>query len=345
MEATGDGVMGLDLDMRCTSLNRTGSELLGVTEVHARGLPVHELLHGGAPDERAHDADDCPAAAAFEVGRMVENSDDVVWRRDGSSFPARWQVRPRIDGREVQGAVVTISDMTEIREVESALRQAVGARDEVVAVVSHDLRNPLGTIAAAADLLIELDLSEAQKREQLDIIRRSSGRMGRLIGDLLDVARIEVGALAVDPRPMDVALVLAETVELFRPQAGQLEIELDADTDHDLPRVLAERGRIEQVLANLVGNALRFTSAGGWIRLRVRPQDGFVRVEVQDSGSGISDEAIEHLFDRFWQPGGRGGTGLGLTIVQGIVEAHGGKAWVSSELGKGSTFYFTLPSA
>ena len=348
MEATGDGVMGLDLDGGCTSLNRAGSELLAMTEVDARGRTVHDLLHNRAPGATNHEADDCPLLLALGSGQIVEDSDATVWRRDGTSFPARLQLRPQIDGREVRGGVVTISDMTEIREAEGALRQAVRARDEVVAVVSHDLRSPLSTISAAADLLVELDLSPESEEEQLKIIQRSSNRMARLIKDLLDVARIEAGALAVDPRPMKMGPLLHETVELYRSQAGELEIALSANVPDNLSGVLAERARIEQVLSNLVANSIRFTPSGGQIRLEAEEEEDAVAVSVQDSGAGISTEALEHLFDRFWRAdagGGKGGTGLGLTIVRGTVEAHGGTISVESEPGEGSTFRFTLPKA
>jgi len=348
LEASADGVVGMDLSGRCSSLNRTGSELLGVPEHDAQGRSVHDLLHGKAPPEEAHAPEACPLLISLDAGMEREDPESVVWRRDGTSFPADLHLRPLVDGREVRGGVLTIIDMTSVREAEDALRQAVRARDEVVTIVSHDLRNPLGTVMAAADLLADLPLPPEKRDEQIAIIRRASSRMSRLIEDLLDVASIEAGVLAVDPEPVPVRPLIEDTAELFRQPAKGAGLVLETTVAEDLPPILADRGRMEQVLGNLVGNALKFTDVGGRIDLSaVRSEDG-VRLSVTDTGRGIDSVGRENLFDRFWRvesSGSRGtGTGLGLTIVHGIVQAHGGRVEVESAVGVGSAFHVEIPA-
>ena len=345
LEATGDGVLGLDLEGRCASLNKTGSRLLGYAEVEALGRNVHELFHGHAPQGAGHAQDECPLLMALNSDASERHAEDTLWRRDGSAFPARWQLRPLLGGGAVKGAVVTLTDMTAVREAESALRQALHARDQVVAVVSHDLRNPLGTIAAAADLIVELELPEDKKAEQLQIIRRTTTRMSRLIEDLLDVSRIEAGGLSVELEPLDMGALVREALELQGPQAQERQVELAMDVEPGLPRVRGDHHRILQVFSNLLGNALKHTPRGGRVTVSTRADGSRVLVQVRDTGDGIEREHLAHLFDRFWQARrtDRSGAGLGLAIVKAIVEAHEGRVWADSEPGKGSVFSFTLP--
>ncbi len=224
---------------------------------------------------------------------------------------------------------------------------ATGARDEMLSIVAHDLRNPLNTIIMAADLVMELPPSAdvSAGRRSLDMIRRAADRMNRLIQDLLDVKRIEGGRLAVEPRPQSVTTVVNEAVEMLRPLASGSSLTLRADAPADLPRAQLDPARIHQVLSNLVGNAIKFTPAGGSITVRAEPWAGELRVTVIDTGPGIAPELLPHLFGRYWQANRRDhrGIGLGLAIAKGIVEAHNGRIWVESAVGQGSHFHFTLP--
>lgn len=347
MEATSDGVLGIDPEGRCTSLNRAGTELLGYPERRLVGRDVHDAIHHTRPDGTPRPREDSRILRALESRGSASEEDDVLWRRDGTSFPARWTLRPLVDGLTIKGAVLTFIDMTETRERERALELAVRARDEMVSVVSHDLRNPLGVVAAAADLLLDLPLTEAERRKQAEIIARSAVRMGRLVDDLLDVSRLEAGALRMRPEPVRVRPLLDETVESFRAQADERRIELTVDVADGTPPAYADRERVLQALANLVSNALRFTPEGGRIDLRGGCGDGRVRLSVSDTGEGIRPGDLEHLFDRFWRPSDSRdrGAGLGLAIVKGIAEGLGGSVAVESELGEGSTFTLELPAA
>jgi signal transduction histidine kinase len=230
-----------------------------------------------------------------------------------------------------------------------AAERATRARDEMLGVVAHDLRNPLNTIVMGANLLAELiPETQAALRRQAEIMRRGAQHMNRLIQDLLEVRRIESGRLAIAPRPEAPYVLVCEALETLRPLATAGNLKLKAAVRSDMPRVLADPPRIQQVLSNLVGNAIKFTPAGGRVVLKadVLPEPE-VRFAVVDNGPGIPPEQLPHVFGQYWQAdrADRRGIGLGLAIAKGIVEAHGGRIWVESHVGTGSKFYFTLPTA
>ena len=225
---------------------------------------------------------------------------------------------------------------------------AVRSRDDVLSVVSHDLRNPLSTIAMSASLLGDRDipLSADQQRKQVEIIGRSAQRMNRLIQDLLDVARIEGGRLAMNCRCEDVLALAREAVDAFRPIAEEKSLVLDCQVPEDAGAVLADRDRVLQLLSNFLNNAVKFSPRAGRITLRVtRTPARAVRFDVEDEGPGIAADHIPHVFGRFWQEKRTAhmGSGLGLAIARGIAEAHKGRVWVESTPGRGSVFSFELP--
>jgi signal transduction histidine kinase len=227
-------------------------------------------------------------------------------------------------------------------------QQAVRAREEVLAIVSHDLRNPLNAVTLGASLLTMSKSLNDEDREQLDIIDSSARRMSRLIADLLDVTRLEGGKqLPIEPARVEVEDIFRETSELFRAQAAASSISLEFDLDDRVPPVHADRDRVMQVLSNLIGNSMKFTPPGGMISLRAESKGKFVLFTVADNGPGIPKEHQAEIFNPYWQAkrAERLGAGLGLPIARGIVEAHGGSIWVESEPGKGTKFRFTLPLA
>jgi PAS domain S-box-containing protein len=348
LEATGDAVLGVDLEGRIMTMNAAGVRLLGWSEEEARGEPVHTLLHGRAPDDEAHSEAGCAVQAAVREGRPRDDADAVIWNRRGGAVRARVSLRPLLDGRDLRGAVVTVSDLTQVRQVEEALRRAVAAREETMAVVSHDLRNPLSSISAAAELLLEVPLPEDRRRQQLRGVRRATERMHRLISDLLDVARIDAGGLSVEPLPVDPASLIREAAELFHSQAREAGVDVTVTVAPGTPDVDGDRDRLLQVLGNLLGNALRYTPERGRIVVAARPDEpAGVVITVSDTGPGISEEDLPHLFDRFWRRDHADveGAGLGLAIVKGIVEAHGGRVEVEAADGEGATFHVHLPEA
>ena len=241
-------------------------------------------------------------------------------------------------------------DLAERARVEAELHHTVRMRDEVLAIVSHDLRNPVHTIQLSAQFLLDqlpADDGPLPVRRQLDIVRRTAGQMDRMIGDLLDAAGIAAGHLSMEPRAVHASDVLRGACEMLRPIVEEKEIRFACDDAGEGALLRADPDRVLQVLGNLAGNAVKFTPAGGCITLGLRVEDGFAVFSVADTGQGISPEQLPHVFEQFWQArrAGRQGTGLGLTIAHGIVDAHGGRIGVESTVGAGSTFWFTLPLA
>lgn len=231
-----------------------------------------------------------------------------------------------------------------------AAQDATHARDDLVAIVSHDLRNPIHTIHMAASFLLEIAPAtdrRLQARRQLEVIQRSATRANRLIQDLLDVAKIQAGGLAVDTTVVEVRSLVDEAVESATPLAAAAQIVVTGNVPDDIPAVASDRERVLQVFSNLVGNAIKFTPKGGQIRILSALENGEVRITVADSGPGIPAENLDHVFDRYWQAKSTAklGTGLGLSIAKGIVEAHGGRIWAESPPSSGAEFNFTLPLA
>jgi signal transduction histidine kinase len=229
-------------------------------------------------------------------------------------------------------------------------QEAARAREQILAIVSHDLRTPLSTILMATQLLARAR-EPAEQREALsrsiERIQRSAERMLRLIDDLLDFASIEAGRLAIKRQPLDPGSLIHETLASFEGVARESRLRLTASVGPDLPKLDCDRDRILQVLSNLVGNSTKVTAEGGHVTLRVEVRDHDVLFAVSDDGPGISKEDAERVFDRYWRSpdASHPGTGLGLAIARRIVDAHGGRIWVESELGRGATFYFTIPAA
>lgn len=232
-------------------------------------------------------------------------------------------------------------------EARQRAEQATRSRDEVLSVVAHDLRNPVNSIVLAVDALLTMELPVARRMALLRAIEQAAHGMDRLIRDLLDVARIESQRLRLELRSEPVAPILGEIEALFGLKAAEKSIALTTAVEAGLAPVRADRGRVVQVLSNLVGNALKFTQPAGRVEVRVAPSNGDALFSVSDNGPGIPPEELPHIFERFWQPREqrKGGTGLGLAIARGIVEAHGGRIHAESTPGAGSTFRFTIPLA
>jgi PAS domain S-box-containing protein len=236
-----------------------------------------------------------------------------------------------------------------------AARHATAVRDEVVSLVAHDLRNPLNAITLNAEALSRLCVGLQRQSDPvarrlgrpIESIAHATARMNRLIQDLLDVTRIEAHGLSVETAPIAVAPLIAEVIESQRSLASDASVRLVAEVPDRLPTISADRDRVLQVLENLVGNATKFTAPGGRIVVSAEIRGGAVVFRVADTGAGMPPEAVAHAFDRFWQARARrtGGAGLGLAIVKGIVEAHGGRTWIESEVGRGTTVFFTIPVA
>ena len=287
----------------------------------------------------------------FDIARELIGGDTVRAEEivlnvpDGRSITVLVNATPSRseDDNEVETVVVTLQDMTPLNEVEKM-------RAEFLGMVSHELRAPLTSIKGSVDTLLESfnSLDSAEMVQFIRIIKSQSDRMRDLISDLLDVARIETGMLSVTPEPVEVADLVDEAKNTFLTGGGRRNLTIDMELD--LPRVMADRRRIVQVLCNLLSNAARYSPDSSAIRVNASLRDDCVEMSVADEGQGVSPDEMTMLFRKFSRNIGHGedreapDTGLGLAICKGIVEALGGRIWVESAgLGQGSTFTFTLP--
>lgn len=241
------------------------------------------------------------------------------------------------------------TELSDVAVVGTSVREtdALQMRDSVLSIVAHDLRSPLSTIIMAADL-IGNSVADEKARHFLDIIIRAAHQADALIRDLIEATQLESGDLRLLLTPEPLAFLLTSTVELFEPQAEQAGLQLTcrtADVAHI--DVNVDHARFVQLLNNLISNAIKFTPPGGSVLLDATRHGNYVVVSVSDTGVGIAPEEIPHVFERFWQADHhrRAGAGLGLAIAKGLAEAHGGDIRVTSRVGYGSTFSFTIPIA
>jgi PAS domain S-box-containing protein len=331
--------------------------------------------HGERLEEAAVWAGDPPASPAVaelleevaESAREALQRGGVVERRarDGSGRQSRVVPLHGVSGP--QGAVALVSGPGGLSEEDALLfeelarraalavenarlygaaQAAIGARDEVLGVVSHDLGNPLSAIFIGTRLLLRGDRLDEGTRARIEAIRGAADQMKRLVQDLLEIRRIEAGRLPLEIRPVDVRPLLADALAAARPLAEERHISIA------LGRVAAgavagDPDRLLQVFSNLLGNAIKFTPAGGSVSVGADEVADGVRFRVTDTGPGLGVEELPHVFDRFWRARqtGQHGVGLGLAITRGIVEAHGGSIRVESEPGAGATFEFVIPRA
>jgi PAS domain S-box-containing protein len=228
------------------------------------------------------------------------------------------------------------------------VRASLRARDEMVGVVSHDLRNPVAAVKMLSRTLLRApENGSAQARESIELISQAAEQMDSLIRDLLDVNRLDAGKLAISPVSVDPSTLLTDSLQTLRPLVDEKGISLDLQIEAALPKVMADPERIQQALSNLVGNAIKFSAAGSKIAVVARRDSEGVIISVVDNGKGITPEHLPRVFDRYWQSlrTDREGAGLGLAIAKGIVETHGGRIWIESTPGEGTTASFSLPLA
>lgn len=273
----------------------------------------------------------------------------LVRSADEPPFEERIVARAKTLGNLASITLQRLAALSESERRRTEAEAAVRQRDEVMSIVSHDLRNPLTTISMSASLLrdSDIELSAGDEMKQLEVIARSAHRMNRLIQDLLDVTRMEGGRFTINRACEDLHAIVSEACEAFRPLTTDKSLALNCHVDPDVPKILVDRDRILQALSNFLTNAVKFTPTGGKITVRVDAvaNGTEVQFEVSDTGPGIEADHLPHVFDRFWQAKRTAylGSGLGLAIAKHIAEAHRGRVGVDSEVGRGSTFRLVLP--
>jgi PAS domain S-box-containing protein len=293
-------------------------------------------------------ADTCPHCEVLVTPLIAENETLGALvllnsRASGRQFREGDVVRARTLGDLASLALRRVRLMEQEREAKEKAEAAVQVRDETLGIVSHDLRNPLTTIALSADLL--RDATPAEQPELVDTIRKSARQMQRLIQDLLDVARVEAGGLAVSTSVIDPESLVREVCAQQEPLAEQKNLRLACEMRTPLPRICADHDRLVQVLGNLIGNAVKFTPERGSITIEAKQRDSQVHFVVRDTGPGIPEKDLKNVFTPYWQAKKTAhmGAGLGLAIVRGIIAAHGGQVWAENAPGGGAMFTFTIP--
>jgi two-component system sensor histidine kinase VicK len=350
LESVGDGIYGVDLEGKVTIVNSAAAQMLGYRQSEMLGRKMHELIHHTHADGTPYPSEDSPIRKSLTHFDTVRVSDEVFWRKDGTSFPVEYVARPQIDsyaldsgGIKAIGVVVAFTDTTERRALDRM-------KDEFISTVSHELRTPLTSVRGALGLLRGGTLaSRPEKTEQmLDIAISNSDRLVRLVNDILDIERINSGNAELHSTLCNLEDLLHRAASLQQTLIPNPNVQISFDAKG--VTIWADPDRILQTLNNLISNAIKFSYPGGKIHLAARNlSENEAIIEVSDQGRGIAADKLEKIFDRFHQIDASdsralGGTGLGLAICRSIVTQHGGRIWATSNPTKGATFHFTLPT-
>jgi len=351
IEASGLGVWDWDVVADEAYLSPRYWELVGYTEDDVR--PSRAFFYSTVHP------DDLPTVdKAMQSHLRGDTPESVVeYRARRKTGEYRWfHALGRVTARDergtplrMTGVILDITDQktrAETLRTEEALRAALRARDNLLAVVSHDLRGPLSTIQLCAQHLTRKPPRPERRTsgKQLELVLRATERMKRLIDDLVQAAAIEAGMFTIEAGRQQVGAIIDDSLDALEGRAAAKSVRIERQVPRDTPAIWADSQRVVQVLSNLVGNALSAVPVGGTIRIAARARDKDVCFSVSDDGPGIPSDQMPHLFDRYWKGKGAGGVGLGLFIAKGIVERHGGQIWAESRVGVGSVFSFTIPT-
>lgn len=351
-----DAIICVDSEQRITFFNEGAVRIFGYDEDEMLGQPLAALLPMRfRMSHRSHL--EKFGSSAIAARRMGERSLISGVRKNGEEFPAEAAIAHMSSDRGPVFSVV-LRDITEQRRAQETnerllveMEKAVKQRDEMLGLVSHDLRNPANAVKMLAAAILRFRESDgrelpAEVTEHATVMLQAATQMDALIQDLLDSTRLEAGRLRLAPQWMSASELASATVETLMPLATAKSISLTCALSSGLPDVYADPGRITQVLSNLVGNALKFTGAGGAVAITGALDGHFVQFSVRDTGVGIPHEDLPFVFDRFWQSKrtNRSGAGLGLAIARGIVLGHGGRIWIESTPGVETAVRFTLPT-
>jgi PAS domain S-box-containing protein len=346
LRTIGEGVVEVDGRQRILFVNRACLEILGRPELELIGSPVVDLLtaeHRGALEE---------ALTRFQVAPERPADSLTLRYRDRVLRITFGWVSPT---DPMEGLFMILRDVTDLaRKIEelsalnARLQEMDRMRAELFTMVSHDLHTPLTAIKGSLEVLLHETVGIELSRELLGIAQKNADRLFRMVSDILVLARIEAGQFQRRLEPFDVVTTLRGSVDRLRRMAQEKEIAVTLTAPEDTAVVLADSLRMEQVFTNLLGNALKFTPRSGKIGITVTDMGPELLVEIRDSGVGIPAEHLDRIFDRFYRvplsPGSEvEGTGLGLSICKAVMEEHGGRIWVESQVGWGSTFFVTIP--
>ncbi len=329
LDIMADGVVVIEADGRIELMNRAGEDILNANAATAVGSRFMEAV-------RDHEIRDV-ISRALQTKEPQRGDIELLYRR-------RYLVAiaAPLTQEETSGVLLTLHDLTRIRQVETTRR-------EFVSNVSHELRTPIASIKAMVETLQRGAMEDKQVAgDFMERIDRDIVRMNDIVSELLELSLLESGQMKLDISSIEVIPFLEEINQEYQVKAEAKKIRLRVEEDTHQPRVLGDRGKVRQILANLLDNALKATAESGEIGLSAEAQNSSTRINVRDTGSGIAQEHLPHIFERFYKVDRSrrdGGTGLGLSIVKHLVQAQNGEVWVESREGEGSTFSFTLPTA
>ncbi len=346
LDSVGDGILGLDLEGRCTVCNPAAAQMLGYKpdEIASAvlGSDIHATIHHTYQDGRRSPHSECQILNSARDRKTVRVATEAFWRRDGTSFPVEYVACPILEGGTVRGIVVAFTDTTERRRLDQM-------KDEFVSTVSHELRTPLTSMRASLGLIASgaLALRPDKQEQMLNIAIGNTDRLVNLVNDILELERIGSGKAELHYAEIDAPALMRRAAELLAASAAKAGIEFQFDVQP--VSIWADADRILQTITNLISNALKFTPSGGTITLCARKLNTTeAQLEVRDTGRGIPADKLEHIFGRFQQVDASdartmGGTGLGLAICRSIIAQHGGRIWAESVFGQGATFRINLP--
>jgi PAS domain S-box-containing protein len=342
LESVGDGIYGVDMQGKIIFVNEVGARMLGYTQDEMEDKDLMQLLGHARADGSVYRIEDSPIYAARRSSTPTRARDEVFRHKDGHPIPVEYVACPMLSNGRVTGVVVAFQDVTERRRLDRM-------KDEFISTVSHELRTPLTALRAALGLIAggALEKRPEKRAQMMDVAIGNCDRLVRLVNDILDFERMGAGRLPMRFQEVEAKDLLRRATDLQHPSAQKAGIGFIVDAP---PLSLwVDEDRILQTLGNLISNAIKFSPAGTEITLRARVQNATEAIiSVEDRGRGIPPEKLDIIFERFQQVDASdsrdmGGTGLGLAICRNIVRQHGGRIWAESVVGRGSTFYFTVP--
>jgi PAS domain S-box-containing protein len=339
----------MDERQHCTYMNPAAERLTGFRLEETLGRPLHDVVHHTRPDGTPYPLDECPIDRAFPENNQ-ETGEEVFVHRDGSFFPVAFTASPlRDDDGRTVGTIIEVRDIRAEKAALQALREADRRKDEFLATLAHELRNPLSPLTNALALMTRVVGDDARIAQALSMADRQTRQLARLVDDLLDVGRVTTGKIQLRLEPLEVQALVACALEAAAPSASARGQTIRTRVPDAPVRLVADPQRIAQVLENLLSNATKFAREGGVIWIDVEERGGDVLLRVCDDGVGIAAGDVDRLFDLFVQldmgdDRSRGGLGIGLALVRQLVGLHGGHVRAESPgPGLGSTFTVCLP--
>ena len=342
LESVGDGIYGVDMQGKIIFVNEVGARMLGYTQDEMEDEDLMQLLGHARADGSVYRIEDSPIYAARRSSAPMRARDEVFRHKDGHPVPVEYVACPMLSNGRTTGVVVAFQDVTERRRLDRM-------KDEFISTVSHELRTPLTALRAALGLIAggALEKRPEKRAQMMDVAIGNCDRLVRLVNDILDFERMGAGRLPMRFQEVEAKDLLRRATDLQHPSAQKAGIGFIVDAPS--LALWVDEDRILQTLGNLISNAIKFSPAGTEIILRARVQSATEAIiSVEDKGRGIPPEKLDIIFERFQQVDASdsrdmGGTGLGLAICRNIVRQHGGRIWAESVVGRGSTFYFTVP--